>query len=151
MKGDFSMVDKSLLLRKLAELEEYLEQIKEYSNITVDEYSNDWKIQRIVERTLQMMIENCVDIASHIISDRKYRIPKSYADTFSILRNEGVLEKELFDTMERMAKFRNIVVHHYDKVDAAIVVNILKRDIGDFRDYRDAIVNILKKNDQTKQ
>ena len=38
------MVDKSLILRKLAELEEYLEQIKEYSNITVDEYSGDWKI-----------------------------------------------------------------------------------------------------------
>lgn len=143
------MVDKSLILRKLAELEEYLEQIKEYSNITVDEYSDDWKIQRIVERTLQMMIENCVDIASHIISDRKYRIPKSYADTFSILHKEGVLEKELFDTMEKMAKFRNIVVHHYDKVDAIIVVNILKRYIGDFRDYRNAIVNVLKKNDET--
>ena len=145
------MVDKSLILRKLAELEEYLEQIKEYSSITVDEYSDDWKIQRIVERTLQMMIENCVDIASHIISDRKYRIPKSYADTFDILHKEGVLEKELFDKLEKMAKFRNIVVHHYDKVDAVIVVNILKRYIGDFRDYRNAIVNVLKKNDETKQ
>jgi len=145
------MVDKSLILRKLAELEEYLEQIKEYSNITVDEYSDDWKIQRIVERTLQMMIENCVDIASHIISDRKYRIPKSYADTFDILHKEGVLEKELFDKLEKMAKFRNIVVHHYDKVDAVIVVNILRRYIGDFRDYRNAIVNVLKKNDEIKQ
>ena len=144
------MVDKSLILRKLAELEEYLEQIKEYSNITVDEYSDDWKIQRIIERTLQMMIENCVDIASHIISDRKYRIPKSYADTFSILHKEGVLEKELFDTMEKMAKFRNIVVHHYDKVDAEIVVNILKRYLENFQRYRNAIVNVLKENGETK-
>ena len=143
------MVDKSLILRKLAELEKCLEQIKEYSNITVDEYSNDWKIQRIVERTLQMMIENCVDIASHIISDRKYRIPKSYADTFSILHKEGVLEKNLFEQMEKMAKFRNIVVHHYDKVDAVIVVNILKRHLGDFRDYRNAIVAVLKENGET--
>jgi len=145
------MVDRSLILRKLSELEECMEQIKEYSNITVDEYSNNWKIQRIVERTLQMMIENCVDIASHIISDRKYRIPKSYADTFNILHKEGVLEKELFDTMEKMAKFRNIVVHHYDKVDAVIVVNILKRYLEDFRRYRNAIVDILKENGKTKR
>ena len=145
------MVDKSLILRKLAELEECLEQIKEYSDITVDEYSNNWKTQRIIERTLQMMIESCVDVASHIISDRKYRIPKSYADTFSILHNEGILEKELFDTMEKMAKFRNVVVHHYDKVDAVIVVNILKRYLGDFRRYRNAIVNVLKENGETKQ
>ncbi|MDO9565580.1 MAG: DUF86 domain-containing protein [Candidatus Desulfaltia sp.] len=145
------MVDRSLILRKLSELEECIEQIKEYSNITVDEYSNNWKIQRIVERTLQLMIENCVDIASHIISDRRYRIPQSYADTFSILHKEGILEKKLFDTMEKMAKFRNIVVHHYDKVDAVIVVNILKRYIGDFLNYRNAIVDILKENGKTKR
>ena len=145
------MVDKSLILRKLAELEEYLGQIKEYSEITVQEYSDDWKIQRVVERTLQMMIENCVDIASHIISDRKYRIPKSYADTFNVLHKEGIIEKELFDTMERMAKFRNIVVHHYDKVDAAIVVDILKRYLGDFQRYANAIVNLLKEEAETKQ
>jgi len=53
--------------------------------------------------------------------------------------------------MEKMAKFRNIVVHHYDKVDAVIVVNILKRYIRDFRDYRNAIVKSLEKNDETKQ
>ena len=144
------MVDKSLILRKLAELEECLEQIKEYSDITVDEYSDDWKIQRIIERTLQMMIENCVDIAGHIISDRRYRIPESYSDTFSILHKEGILDKELFETMGKMAKFRNIVVHHYDKVDAVIVINILKRHLGDFRRYINAIVDVLKENGETK-
>lgn len=143
------MVDKALILRKFAELDEYLEQIKEYSDITVKEYSNDWKIQRIVERTLQMMIETCVDIASHIISDRRYRIPKSYADTFRVLHEVNILEKELFEPMEKMTKFRNIVVHHYDKVDAVIVVNILKRYLGDFLDYRNAIVNVLKENGET--
>lgn len=65
------MVDKVLLLRKLAELEEYLRQIKEYANVSGEEYSKDWRIQRIVERTLQMMIETCADIAGHIISDRE--------------------------------------------------------------------------------
>lgn len=138
------MVDKALILRKFAELEEYLEQIKEYSDITLEEYSEDWKIQRIIERTLQMMIEICVDVASHIISDMGYRVPKSYADTFRVLHEENILEKELFETMENMAKFRNIVVHHYDKVDTAIVVNILKRYLGDFLNYRNAIIDILK-------
>ena len=36
---------------------------------------------------------------------------------------------------EKMAKFRNIVVHH-DKVDAEIVVGILKKDLKDFMDYK---------------
>ena len=51
------MVDKPLILRKLTELDEYLKQMGEFSSVTLEEYSRDWKVQRIVERTLQMMIE----------------------------------------------------------------------------------------------
>ncbi len=143
------MVDETLILRKLSEVDEYYKQIKEYENITAAEYSGDWKIQRIVERTLQMMIETCVDIAGHIIADKRYRTPTSYSDSFRVLQEEKVLSDKLFSALEKMAKFRNIVVHHYDKVDAEIVVGILKKDLKDFKGYRDAIVNFLKSdNDQ---
>ena len=43
-----------------------------------------------------------------------------------------------------MAKFRNIVVHHYDKVDAEIVVGVMKKDLKDFIGYKQAIVDFLK-------
>jgi uncharacterized protein YutE (UPF0331/DUF86 family) len=138
------VVDKTLILRKLAELEEYLGQVKEYASTTVNRYSKDWKVQRIVERTLQMMMETCADIAGHIISDKGYRVPTTYADTFRVLYENGILNKELFETMEKMAKFRNIIVHHYDKVDTEIVIGILKKDLKDFSAYKDAIINILK-------
>ncbi len=138
------MVDETLILRKLSELDEYYKQIKEYENITAAEYSGDWKIQRIVERTLQMMIETCVDIAGHIIADTGYRIPTSYSDSFKVLQEEKILSDKLFSALEKMAKFRNIVVHHYDKVDTEIVVGILKKDLKDFKGYKDAIISILK-------
>ena len=143
------MVDKAVILRKLAELEEYLGQIREFTNITVEQYTTDWKIQRIIERTLQIMVETCIDIAGHIISDRGYRIPKSYADTFRVLYEEKVLAKELFDTMEKIAKFRNIVIHNYDKVDASIVITILRKHLDDFLTYEDAIIKTLKESDDT--
>ena len=138
------MVDKTLILRKLSELDEYFKQIKEFEEITVLQYSDDWKIQRIIERTLQMMIETCVDIASHIIADKGYRVPKSYSDAFKVLLDEKIVSSRLFDVLQKMAKFRNIVVHHYDKVDAEIVVGILKKDLRDFTSYKDAIISFLK-------
>ncbi len=58
------MVDKALLLRKLAELEEYLGQVREYSNIIVKEYSEDWKTQRIVERTVNPNVAKVEDAAN---------------------------------------------------------------------------------------
>jgi len=138
------VVDKTLILRKLAELEEYVAQVKEYADMTTGRYSKDWKAQRVVERTLQMMIETCADVAGHIISDKGYRVPATYADTFRVLHENGLLDKELFETMEKMAKFRNIIVHHYDRVDAEVVAGILKKDLKDFSAYRDAIIKILK-------
>lgn len=138
------MVDETLILRKLAELEEYHGQILELSNVTVSEYQKDWKVQRIVERTLQMMIETCTDIAAHIISDKKYRTPNSYAEAFEILHENEMLPQDLFDAMQKMAKFRNIVVHHYDKVDADIVVGVLKRNLSDFIDFKEAVIKILR-------
>ena len=138
------MVDKTLILRKLAELEELLTQVKEYENVAVEQYQRDWRIQRIVERTLQMMIETCADIAGHIISDRGYRIPTSYSDTFRVLHENRILKSDLFETMEKMAKFRNIIVHQYDRVDAEIVIGILRKNLNDFLNYKDAIINMLK-------
>ena len=101
------MVDEALILRKLAELDQYYSQLNEYENTTADQYSDDWKIQRIIERTLQMMIETCADIAGHIIADKGFRIPKSYADTFKVLLEEKILDRKLYAVMEKIAKFSN--------------------------------------------
>jgi len=139
------MVDKVLVLRKIASLAEYQKQIGEYSTITVDSYRSDWKIQRIVERTLQMMIELCADIASHVISDNELRTPETYADTFRVLAENGILTPEQLAVMEKMAKFRNIVVHQYETVDAEIVILVLRRHLNDFIQFSDSVIRFLNR------
>lgn len=137
------MVDAVLVMRKLGELEEHLDHVKEYAGISLDDYIKDWRAQRIVERTLQIMIELCIDIASHIVADRRLRVPTSYADVFVVLRESGLISEELGRTMEKMAKFRNIVVHNYDRVDAAVVILILRRHLDDFLHFKDHVLSIL--------
>ena len=51
------MVDRALMGRKIAQMETYLGQVKEFSPTSLAAYKNDWKTQRIVERTLQILIE----------------------------------------------------------------------------------------------
>jgi hypothetical protein len=38
------MVDKTLVLRKLAELDQYLSQVKEYAGISIEQYESSWKM-----------------------------------------------------------------------------------------------------------
>ena len=89
------------------------------------------------------MIELCTDIAGHIISDRKLRVPVSYADTFKSLAEAALITPKISDVMEKMAKFRNIVVHQYEKVDTEIVLMILRKHLDDFLVFRDAVLQIL--------
>jgi len=121
----------------------YLGQVREFSKISGRAYKNDWKTQRIVERTLQILIEECIDIANHIISDKGMKLPAGYADAFQVLMENAIINRKLFRTMEKMAKFRNVVIHQYEKIDPAIVVPILRRHLGDFEKYKKAIIKYL--------
>ncbi len=134
------MVDKDLILRKLADLDQYVSQVSEYRGIAVEDYRKEWKIQRIVERTLQLAIEVCLDIANHVIADRNLRVPATYAEVFEVLSEAGLLDSVRRDTMIRMSGFRNLIVHEYGRIDPAMVVRILREHLGDFAGYKTAVL-----------
>jgi uncharacterized protein YutE (UPF0331/DUF86 family) len=138
------MVDRGLVLRKISELAEYQQQLQEFKGITIKQYRDDWKTQRIIERTLQMMIETCLDMANHLIADQDYRVPISYADIFKVLGENNVLGKKLVDLLEKMAKFRNVLVHQYEKIEAEIIVGILKKNLKDFDQFKKAVVGFVQ-------
>ena len=55
-----------------------------------------------------------------------------------------------FQSLERMVKFRNVVVHDYDRVDEEIVIGILRKNLDDFIRFKDAIVKFIKGVDEIK-
>lgn len=126
------MVDRELVLRKLAEIELYVSQLSEFAHLTAEAYRSDWKAQRIIERTLQMAIETCLDVSHHVIADRGLRVPKTYAETFDVLAESSLLQPGLRRSMVAMTGFRNVLVHEYAEVDAEVVVRLLNEHLGDF-------------------
>lgn len=137
------MVDESLIRRKLADLDEFLGQLAEYRQITVEAYRSDWKTQRIVERTLHLAIETCVDVGEHVIADRRLRVPGTYAEVFEVLAEAGLIDASLREPMVRMAGFRNIIVHEYARIDAGIVVGVVRDRLADFARFRDTVLTWL--------
>jgi len=134
------VVDRDLVLRKLADLDQYLGQLSEYQTVSVEQYRGDWKTQRIIERTLQMAIEVCLDVATHIIADRGLRAPTTYAEAFEVLGEAGLLDPVMRDVMIRMSRFRNLIVHEYARVDPAMVVRILREHLADLARFKTAVL-----------
>ena len=67
-----------------------------------------------------------LDIGNHIIAERGFEKPGSYADIFRILRENQILPKELYENLEGMAAFRNILVHDYMRLDRERVFEMIK-------------------------
>lgn len=133
------MVDRELILRRLVNLEAYLEQLTPYRDLELDAYRQDWKTQRIVERTLHLAIEICMDVADHIVADRRLRVPETGAESFEILADADLLPKDLGRALALMVGFLNILVHDYTKLDPTIVIRVLRTDLEDLDRFRDVV------------
>jgi len=59
------------------------------------------------------------------ISIEGYRVPETDADLFRILIENKIIDQSQSGPLDKMAKFGNIVVHQYEKVDPSIVIGIL--------------------------
>lgn len=135
------MVSESMI-RRLERFREGLKILKEISEISLDEYLSDLKLQSIAERNLQICIETIIDISNTIIARKSFRIPKSYKDTIKVLEENGVIRKEMSDELIRLVGLRNIIVHMYADIKSEIIyenlldiISTLKRAMGVLLDY----------------
>ncbi len=78
-----------------------------------------------------MAIEAALDTAHHLIAKNEWRLPKDYADTFRVLGEVGFVAQEFVPTLEKMAKFRNRLVHLYWDVDDEFLFDVLQHGVGD--------------------
>jgi len=138
------VVDRELVLRTLANIDLYLTQLTPYRALDVAAYAADWRTQRIVERTLHLAIEACMDVADHIVADRRLRVPETGAATFESLGEADLLPRELAARLARMVGFRNILVHDYARLDPAIVVRVLRTDLSDLERFCEAVLALLQ-------
>lgn len=108
-------------------------------------YVENVRLKRAVERALQVAIEACLDIGRRIIALEGFRHPQDNRDVFQVLCEEGVIPEDLLPAMVNMARFRNVLVHEYVRVDDATVYGILKKRLEDFDAYARAVVDYLER------
>ena len=133
------MVDRELLSRKISKLLYYICQLQEADDINREKYSADPRSKAFVERYLHLAIEEVFDIANHLVSFCRWREPTGYRDLFMVLKEHDVIPVESLPTFQNMASFRNMLVHHYEKIDDEVVFGIFKKKLPDFILFIDLI------------
>lgn len=134
------MIDKDVILAKAYKVEHHLRRIKEKREIGLDKFLADLDFQESILFNLQMALQNCIDLAAHIISDEELGVVGSTSEMFYILEENGYIDRGLSENMVAAVGFRNLIVHEYVKIDLKQVYHIAHHNIDDLEHFVKAIV-----------
>jgi uncharacterized protein YutE (UPF0331/DUF86 family) len=137
------LVDKDLILAKASSVKRHLRRIEEKRNIDLNIFLKDIDRQESILFNLQMAIQNCIDIAAHIISDEGLGVPGSTNEMFYLLEENGYLDHDITEKMVKAVGFRNLIVHEYEKIELGQVFEIAVKDIKDLNEYLKSIFRKL--------
>lgn len=138
------MMDAEKIMNKLIQLDEYLNLLKQIAKTDEDAFIQDKILNGSAKYYLQVSIEVCLDMASHIIASERLRSPRDYADSFSVLNEAGIIHSELCRQLRQMAKFRNRLVHLYSEIDNETIYSFIQSDLDDFTEFKKVIIQRLK-------
>lgn len=88
---------------------------------------------------LQRACEAAIDLAMHVVAEKKLGLPQNSKQAFSLLEQAGLLNKDLAARMKSMVGFRNIAVHDYQALNLIVVQRIIEEHLDDFLAFLTAI------------
>lgn len=133
------MTDADLVAKKLAEIETRVRELRTLADL--ETFREDVKEERFVTHTLQLAVQAAIDVASHVVSDDRLGEPATNEELFELLERHGWIEADLGKQLRDMARFRNLLVHGYAKVNLDRVEDIVRNHLVDL----EALVSALRK------
>jgi len=124
---------------KISAIKKYLKILERYKKYSREEIEEDVDIRGAVERYLYLASQATIDLAEAVLAYKKLRKPTTMSDTFYILNEENIINKELTEKMVGMTGFRNVIAHDYGKVNYDLVYNILQKDREDIEKFVEII------------
>jgi len=89
-------------------------------------------------------IKAAIDLANHLIAKNRCRAPEDYADTFRIIEEHGLVDAEFLARLQRMARFRNRLIHIYWDIGDETIYTLLQEDIHDIEGFLTEYLRFLQ-------
>ena len=137
------MVDKDLIMAKAGSVRKHLNRIEMKRSVDLKTFLSDIDRQESILFNIQMAVQNCIDMAAHIISDEGFGVAGSTNEMFYLLEENGYLDTDLTEKMVRAVGFRNLIVHEYVRVELEQVFEIAQTGVQDISDYLQSIFRKL--------
>jgi uncharacterized protein YutE (UPF0331/DUF86 family) len=111
-------------------------------------FLDDFRNTSSAKYLLIVATEAAIDLCNHIVARQGGRAPQDYADCFAILAELGVIESDLVRRLGQMARFRNLLVHLYRRMDDRRVYQVIHDNLGDLDVFRQQVLAWLTRQEE---
>lgn len=129
------MVDKDILWSKISSMQMHVDRVKAKRDVDLSQFLQDIDRQESMLFNLQMAVQNCIDLAAHIVAEEGLGVAGSTNELFYLLEEQGHIGQELTEKMIRAVGFRNLIVHEYGKLDLEVVFRVSHEDVEDLERF----------------
>ncbi len=133
-----------VVINKIQSIQRCVERARAEYNKNPERFPEDFSVQDAAVLNILRGCEQAIDLANYMVTTYKLGLPNSSADSFDLLCNRSVIERSLADRLKKMVGFRNMAVHQYDKLNIAIVVSVITKNLDDLIRFGDKIMEYLK-------
>lgn len=130
-----------VILNKITTIERCVNRIHEVYEGN-PENLKDFTKQDSIILNIQRACEASIDLAMHIVSERKLGVPKASREGFKLLQEAHIIDSSLAKTLMNMVGFRNIAVHDYQALKVDILEAILDKHIDDFKQFTQIVLQL---------
>jgi uncharacterized protein YutE (UPF0331/DUF86 family) len=131
--------------RKLGAIVDNLQALLSIQGMSLNDYKKDLFRRKATERLLQELIEAAIDINTHLIIQQGYDAPEDYYQSFIKLGEIGILQHDLAEALAPSAGLRNRLVHRYDHLDDARILESVETVQTLYPKYVQAVERFLRK------
>ena len=132
-----------LIRARCTEIEESVERLERFTALSRDAFLASQDALDIACYRLLVAIEAALAMCYHVSAKHLNRVPDEYAECFGLLGDAGIIPASLVEQLQQMARFRNLLVHVYWKIDYGQVYDIIRRNLGDLRSFASAMVRLI--------
>lgn len=140
------MIDKNLVKRKVALIQTDLSNLAKYERWTIDQIAADYVVHKAVERMIEVIINEAIDINQHIIVQTPQRdLPFDFKKSFLLLADLGVYPADFAQKISQSVGLRNILVHQYRQLDEEKFYDSIKQCLTDYSSYCTYVLTYLSR------
>ncbi|WP_202318641.1 type VII toxin-antitoxin system HepT family RNase toxin [Archaeoglobus neptunius] len=144
-------IDVDLVNRRLAEIKQLLGELGDIVELGLGKFLSDPYVRDAAKYKLIVAIEAAISVCNHIVVRIVKEIPSSYSDCFIILGKHGIISQDLAEKLAAMAKFRNMLVRIYWKIDDEKIYEIMKKDVSDLEEFIKEVMDYAGKQRGDKE